>query len=319
MTKRSALLYASACAVFVTLPALDASAFCQTTTEGNCDEGTEIGEFLEWERACLSYAIDERGSQWMTAQEVDGAVNLAFEAWENVDCGGGNPPSVVLKPLQPSTCQRAEFNCNGNVNTIAFLDPWEEPCASMPYDPQAFAVTVVWRSAQSGRIFDADIMINDAMSNGRNAGGPYANCPDTGCPPSFGTNPGPADLRSIVTHEVGHVLGIGHSEVEEATMFLSTDRRSVENRTLHPDDEAAVCSIYPPGTLEQSCDATPYGGLELDCEQKACTTSSCSVGSSSSGCSASRDPANAPWAGMLAGVFGLIVLRRRPRVLDVRS
>ena len=121
------------------------------------------------------------------------------------------------------------------------------------------------------------MMINDEPASRFTAGGPYANCPDSGCPSGTPTSPGPADLGSIVTHEIGHFIGIGHSEIEEATMFASNARESVEKRTLAPDDIAAVCTVYPPGNLDQTCDPAPKGGLELDCEQKACTTGPCSA------------------------------------------
>ena len=79
----------------------------------------------------------------MDSEEVDFAVDGAFASWMDADCGG-SPPNLIFQPLQPSTCQRAEFNDTGNVNTIAFLDPWKDPCAeSGGYDPFAFAVTVV--------------------------------------------------------------------------------------------------------------------------------------------------------------------------------
>ena len=82
-----------------------------------------------------------------------------------------------------------------------------------------------------GEILDADMFINDQESSRFNAGGPYANCPDTGCDANF------ADLQSIVTHEVGHFIGIGHCNpidindpndpCVQATMFASAERESV--------------------------------------------------------------------------------------------
>jgi uncharacterized protein (TIGR03382 family) len=116
------------------------------------------------------------------------------------------------------------------------------------------------------------------------------------------------------------MIGIGHSEFPDATMYAMAERGSIEKRSLHPDDEDAICSIYPPGNLAQDCDATPNGGLELDCEQKACTTGSCPAASNSGGgCSASGDLGNAPVGGIVAALLALIVLRRRSRPLAGRS
>jgi MYXO-CTERM domain-containing protein len=318
----------------------DAAAFCRLTTEGGDeydeDRGVYIcverGQPLAWPSACLSYAIDSRGSQWMSNEEIEEAVDLAFKTWENTDCGG-QPPNLVFKPLQPSTCKRAEYNCDGgNVNTIAFLaspasgEPWEDPCnapGDLPYDDNAFAVTIVWHDTDTGEIFDADMMINDQLAGRFNAGGPYANCPETGC---TGND---ADLGSIVTHEAGHFIGIGHCNPENpvnpdpndpcvvSTMFRQAERESVNKRTLAPDDIDAVCTIYPPGNLDQSCNAVPNGGLQLNCEtdadgnEIACSDSTCSTGGSGRGCSATAHPGEAPWGAVVAVLIGFSVWRRR--------
>ena len=73
------------------------------------------------------------------------------------------------------------------MNTIAFLDPFQDPCADQAYSSFAFAVTIVWHNTSTGEILDADMMINDQLATRRFAGGPYANCPDSGCPAG---NPG---------------------------------------------------------------------------------------------------------------------------------
>jgi MYXO-CTERM domain-containing protein len=236
--------------------------------------------------------------------DIETAVDASFATWQSANCGGSTP-NLIFHALKASTCQRAEFNTTGNVNTIAFLDPFQDPCADQAYSSFAFAVTIVWHNTSTGEILDADMMINDQLATNSFAGGPYANCPDTGCD---GTD---ADLASIVTHEAGHFIGIGHSEVDDATMFASAIRTSIEKRTLDPDDIEAVCDIYPPdsGDLDQSCDWTPTGGLELNCETDengnpiACDDPA--------GCSATGTPADAPWASLLAALLGLTVVRRR--------
>lgn len=302
-----------------------ASAYCRMSTDGGAQVGgaacVEKGALLFWKNTCLSYAIDERGSVWMDYEDVEAAVDASFATWQSTDCGGGDAPNVAFKPLQPSTCQRAEFNTTGNVNTIAFLDPWRDPCADPDdrgYDEFAFAVTVVWHNTTTGEIFDADMMINDQQATRSNAGGPYANCPESGC---TGND---ADLQSIITHEAGHFIGIGHSDVPEATMFASAERESVQKRSLAQDDINAVCDIYPPGSLDpQTCNPVPMGGLQLNCETTAKGKIACDdptgAPSSGGGCSAGQAPADAPWGALLAALAGLTVLRRRSGRRDARS
>jgi MYXO-CTERM domain-containing protein len=316
MNDHSLFAAALVLALVASLSADRASAYCRMTTNSDSQIGdapcpTE-GAPLFWKNACLSYAIDYRGSGWMDyVDAVVPAVDASFAAWEDADCGGSTP-NLIFKELKPSECQRAEFNTTGNVNTIAFLDPFQDPCNDKAYSQFAFAVTIVWHNTSTGEILDADMMINDEFAVGGKAGGPYANCPDTGCD---GTD---ADLASIVTHEVGHFIGIGHSDVSSATMFASAERPSVEKRTLAPDDIDAVCDIYPPGSLEQSCNAVPMGGLQLNCDSNACDDPAGSQGGSG-GCSATRTPADAPWAALLAALLGLTVLRRRSGRRDARS
>jgi MYXO-CTERM domain-containing protein len=299
------------------------------TTRGGAQVGeqacAEIGEPLVWTNACLSYAVDGRGSVWMELSDIEDSVNAAFETWETADCPRGGTPNLVFKPsMQPSTCKRPEFNTVGNVNTIAFLDPWGDPCRNgddLPYDSRAFAVTIVWHNTTTGEILDADMMINDLrFGPGGRAGGPYADCPETGCLVPD------ADLRGIITHEAGHFIGIGHCNPSDendlddpcvvATMYARAERNAVGKRSLAPDDIEAVCDIYPPGNLDETCTAIPIGGLQLDCEttQSGDRIDCDAPGAVSSGsgcsCSTTQTPADALWA-TIAVLIGLTVTRRR--------
>ena len=212
----------------------------------------------------------------------------------NVTCDGQPTDLEISRADEFALCQEAQFNEDGpNVNIVAFVSP--EPGA-VPV-PTALAVTIVW-FFDDGEIIDADMLINEDLA-------PHTVCPDEGCVATPGTAAA-VDLQNIVTHEVGHFLGIAHTNVEEATMFCESPRGEVSKRTLAEDDIAGLCAIYPPGSIGGGCDPTPRGGtLTADCTGP--------LPSNGGGCSAhtGTDPGSlwTLWAAFLV----LIVLRLRQR------
>lgn len=80
-----------------------------------------------------------------------------------------------------------------------------------------------------GQMFDADMIFN-------NVGFCWNDSGNNGC----------VDTGSIATHEQGHFLGLGHTNVNGATMapyYLGgTVQRSIES-----DDVQGVCALYPAG------------------------------------------------------------------------
>lgn len=101
------------------------------------------------------------------------------------------------------------------------------------------AKTIVFgENPGEAHIVDADIVFNPF----------FVNNPSRSLRLGTETLAGGFDIQSIATHEFGHVLGLVHSGVEDATMFfvLQPDQ---EARTLTLDDRAWVSARYPGATF----------------------------------------------------------------------
>jgi hypothetical protein len=79
-------------------------------------------------------------------------------------------------------------------------------------------------------IYDADVYTNTRYNF-------YSSRETDGCSGEY-------DIDGIMVHEVGHVIGIGHSNVAGATMYPSVSACNSGNRTLEADDLAAKNDLY---------------------------------------------------------------------------
>jgi hypothetical protein len=140
--------------------------------------------------------------------------------------------------LQLAGTMNDPFSINDNKNTISWGDTSSSSlCNTTP----CHAITVVRLSSQHV-LSDVDIVLNQLL-DWRTDGQSDA-CANTGA----GTK---VDTQGIITHELGHSLGLGHPAPNEtsypyATMGLPSC--SKEARDLHSDDRAGLqCSTrrYP--------------------------------------------------------------------------
>ncbi len=276
-------------------PAPRASAFCRMTTEvGDPTDPVACvteGIPLAWTRRCIEYAIDMRGTPTLSLDEVESIAAASFTTWSNVLCGSDAIGFEFQEAEGFADCQAAQYNrSGGNVNAIAFVPELDID------DPSVIALTSVWFSTSTGVIFDADIMINEKQ-------GPYEVCPDVGC---IGVMR-PQDLQNVLTHEIGHFLGLAHSDVTDATMFAQAGAGETKKRTLAPDDVAGICDAYPPGSLPDTCDFTPKGGRDLTCHTGG-GGRGCAV-TTAPGAPAGTGSAAVPLLGLVA--LGAAFVRRR--------
>ena len=235
----------------------DAQAWCQLRTRTG--EVTQAGECasegvpLAWQDRCVSYSVNAANSLDLDLETIRRISAASFANWTTQVCEADAPFPLQIQEDAPRACELAQHITDGpNVHTLTFAENWPEE-----FDENAYAVTSVWHRASDGAILDADMLVNENN-------GPFGECPARGCRPDE-SGVTTVDLESVLTHEIGHFFGLGHSQFAFATMHASAPRGETDKRTVSSDDIQGVCAMYPPGGPAAECDFTPIGGLARFC------------------------------------------------------
>jgi hypothetical protein len=287
--------------------AMDAHAFCRTTTEKSPPDYDSVtggcwakGVPLFWRNACVGYSIHRSASRKISYEDAADAMSTAFTRWTGATCPtegtGRSRTSIDVRDLGPAECATVEYVSGvANQNIILFRDEtWK-------YGKSVLGLTTVVYAPETGEIYNADMEMNTLDMEPLAIKDPVA--------------PDAYDLASVLTHEAGHFLGIAHSDVQGAAMYARYDQGQTSMRNLAPDDVQAICTVYRPdgdravlnGKITQApqCDPTPRGGYDVQCQKKPT-----GCGGSASTSPALPDSVLA-WTTAVFGVLAAAIRRRR--------
>jgi MYXO-CTERM domain-containing protein len=124
------------------------------------------------------------------------------------------------------------------------------------------------------------------------------------------------DLQSILTHEIGHFLGLAHSPVpckdaDCPTMNALYSHGTDYFRSLEADDVAAICAVYPPDRSSTPSNCAPSHGFAPDCGSPPTKKKGCSVASPG-------EPGGSRQAIAFALALGCVLAARRRRSIAPR-
>ncbi len=239
----------------------------------------ERGQREYWQASCVSVSVYINGFAMMTRDEIAKSIGAAAQSWSPgaVSCPDGGHPTIEIVTSMAADNAPAPRVAYDAHNTVVFINEnWRPGLES------AVALTSVFARAD-GRIVDADMQINAEWSD-------WANL-DPGFDPSGLNGQFPFDLQNAVTHEMGHLLGFGHTcfsafsdperpvddmgqavpdcgdaapdSVRQSVMYAIVDplRLEVSKRFLSEDEVRGVCGVYPPSAEAPACPMdTPNDG-----------------------------------------------------------
>ena len=176
----------------------------------------------------IPYLVTDRGVEGVSANQFREVVVRAFGSWQAA------PRTSIQSQFQGFTT--ALPGVQDGRATLGFLD--------RPDLDRVLGATSFLLDASTGAILEADVFINTRF--------PWSVAP--------AGEPGRVDLESVMVHEIGHLLGLGHSALGEtemipggrrviasgAVMFpIAFSAGSIADRQLQPDDLAGISDLYP--------------------------------------------------------------------------
>lgn len=162
------------------------------------------GEKVKWKTTNLQVFLNTQNSSLISSSALQTIFSNSLTEWNGIS---GISVSAVATSSAPSSARNDVYfsSDNGLFSGAGVL-----------------AVTQVAYHETTGQIFEADIIVNDNFT--------------------FTTSALSSNyIGDVLTHELGHFLGLGHSEVSTSSMFFELGGGQ---STVSSDDQLAIKNLY---------------------------------------------------------------------------
>lgn len=219
-----------------TVSAMTVAALCAVSDNASAFElkHTPRGQPLHWASAQISYVIDPS-----IEESVPGGADGVSSAVHGWSAAAGGPT------LSSAAGKRAKAGVDGQ-NSILLAPDGFAPAGN------ALAVTVTSYDAATGDIVDADVVVNGiydfavlADHARAKAGASPISTDGASSDESKAAGKTPFDLVHVVSHEVGHTLGLADEQSNQsALMYAFTMPGDASSRLPSTDDVDGVKALY---------------------------------------------------------------------------
>ncbi|MCP4867793.1 MAG: matrixin family metalloprotease [Proteobacteria bacterium] len=198
-------LFTLAIASLLLVPA-SAGAWEALTSCGGGNYTAWPGGQVEWR-----YATNYPSGDFSETEAIQ-IIADSFEEWGEPGCSG-------LTPSRASDTSGDPMYGNSNLTVGFYQNNW-------PYSLGSGVLAVTYPSWNgSCDLTSATITMNEQHHN-------------------WSSNGSANDAQSVMTHEVGHYVGLDHNASTSSSIYWSYSGGTTE-RTLYCDDTAAMCTLYP--------------------------------------------------------------------------
>ena len=187
---------------------------------------------MAWAEMPVQYFVNPEGCPILTNAHgydvtIADMVEEAAEAWSSVSCADVSFQFMGTTEAEWAPDQQNTIYCIKITDDWTGGDQWAGATIWMPHDVEGY---YEFDLAMNGVDFEwvlggADAVTSDAF-----------------------------DPVAVMTHELGHVLGLAHSPEPFATMYFGSLPGGIQ-ATLEADDKAGICYKYPVDDMECASDA----------------------------------------------------------------